>query len=305
MNAMKPTILLSKMCFSRRSFPEYQITKSIYLFLWVTFLLLIQGMNTPCIATGNKIFGVSIVSETINEIIVEIKYSYSGDHGQTAFASVVMADKDKSINYFSYRPGRINRGTGRTRVTLGVTSSAPASFTSSQLQVKMYGKDGESFREGMFNFSKTWLKPGTFLHPVIKLVAPIPATFAAIVATPAKPTTVKMRTIMPNGNVLLRYHNGAKKRLFKGGYELTAPQGSSKTHLFSSSQFPTPPSVPPDNSHAMWLLHENNQLLRIIESLVGNDEASIKNYMDKEAGKNSYYEQITSRTLTINQLISP
>jgi hypothetical protein len=112
------------------------------------------------------------------------------------------------------------------------------------------------------------------------------------------------RKILPDGTVELHYPDGTIRHRFAGGETVTRPDGTSSTMLFQNAQPPTPPTAPPDTSHANWLDAENARLLDIMRTLVGNDEASIQNYLEREGG-HTVYEQIEARTGAVAWLVNP
>ena len=113
------------------------------------------------------------------------------------------------------------------------------------------------------------------------------------------------RRILPDGAVELRYTDGTIRKLFRGGETITRPDGSSSTMLYQNAQPPTPPTAPPDASHATWLAAENARLLDIMRTLVGHDEPSIQNYLQREGSDRSVYQQIETRTEAVGWLVRP
>ena len=83
------------------------------------------------------------------------------------------------------------------------------------------------------------------------------------------------------------------------------PDGQEQIFLFQDVQGATPPSTPPDTAHADWLTQQNDSLLIIISTLVGNDEASVNNYLANENAGSSPYQQMDRHIDTINLLVSP
>ena len=75
--------------------------------------------------------------------------------------------------------------------------------------------------------------------------------------------------------------------------------------LYQDAPRPTPPTAPPDATHTRWLNTENERLLEIISRLVGNDEQSIQNYLDKEGLGRTVYQRISERTELIMSLVQP
>jgi hypothetical protein len=225
-----------------------------------------------------------------------------------------MANNGEVSAHYAHRPGRVERGRHRTRVTLGTTGGAPDSFATNQIEIAMYQGGGEAFLKRQFSFAKTWSQPGAALPPVLQLariprLALQPRPQLEALATPAQPgggdqSSAVSRTILPDGSVELRYPDGTIRHRFAGGETVTRPDGTTSTMLFQNAQPPTPPTAPPDAGHANWLDAENARLLDIMRTLVGNDEASIQNYLEREGG-HTVYEQIEARTGAVAWLVNP
>lgn len=267
----------------------------------------------------NRIESVTIASESTNQVVLDVVYSYDGDHGASVALSAVMADNGEASSHYAYRPGRIERGRHRARVTLGTNAGAPETFSTDQLVITMYVGGGAAFLRRPFGFAKTWSKPGAELRPVLQLaqlrpqlaLQPRPQLelqqIETLQTTPPGDTGQAgvSRHIRPDGTVELRYADGTIRHLFGGGETITRPDGSSSTMLYQNAQPPSPPTAPPDASHASWLDAENERLLGIMRSLVGNDEQSIANYLEREGEDRTVYERIVARTQAVGWLVSP
>jgi hypothetical protein len=263
----------------------------------------------------NRIEQVTIASEGAAEVVLDVVYSYDGDHGGKVAISAVMANDGKTSAHYAHRPGRVERGRHRTRVTLATNRSAPASFATNQIEVAMYEGGGEAFVSRQFSFAKTWSQPGASLPPVLHLARlqarPALAQVPQLeVVPPAQPGSVDQagavtRKILPDGSVELHYPDGTIRHRFAGGETVTRPDGTTSTMLFQNAQPPTPPTAPPDASHANWLEAENARLLDIMRTLVGNDEASIQHYLEREGSGHTVYEQIEGRTGAVAWLVNP
>jgi len=73
--------------------------------------------------------------------------------------------------------------------------------------------------------------------------------------------------------------------------------------LFSSVLPNLPPVLPDENTGLKWFESLNESLLDIISNLV-DDEASVTNYLNSEAGLN-IYKKIDRRKQTIVYLLFP
>lgn len=267
-----------------------------------TILFAAFCLAAPSFAQQDRITQIQVVAESMNEVRLQINYSYSGSHGTDVFMSAKMATKGETSQHYGYQPARVQVGSGSASVSLSSNSSAPDLLTSDELIIEMYVGGGSSFLKQSFQYFKTWTKPGHKLLPVYKLIQPI-----ATLVTPIQPAkTVRMlRRIKPLGVAQLSYTDGTKKLIRKGGIDVEHPDGSHSMQPRMNTQPATPPSTPPDNQHFFWLQSENGSLLEIISMLVGNDEESIKNYLTHEGDESSFYEKINSRTDMIEFLLTP
>lgn len=268
----------------------------------------------------NRIENVAIASESTDEIVLTVVYSYDGDRGDNVAISAVMADDGETSPHYAYRPGRVERGRHRTQVRLGTSQGAPAMFSTNQIQIAMYVGGGEAFLRRQFSYPKTWSQRGAQLPPVVRLaqLRPRPALQLAPQAmleqapsqqpSPpdgSEPPGAVERRILPDGAVELRYPDGTIRRLFGGGETITRPDGSEGTMLYQNAQPPTPPTAPPDSTHGSWLEAKNERLLDIMRSLVDHDEESIQNYLEREGADRTVYERIDARTAAIDWLVTP
>jgi hypothetical protein len=287
------------------------------IFLIVSILALMALLVGPARAE-NRIESVAIASESTNELVLTVVYSYDGDRGGNVAISAVMAHDGQPSAHYGYRPGRVERGRHRTQVRLGTTPSAPAIFATDQIEVAMYVGGGEAFVKRQFSYAKTWSQPGATLPPVMRLAemrprlplqrAPLVQLEQAqppqLLSPPDQQGAVERR-ILPDGSVELHYPDGTIRKLFGGGETITRPDGTSSTMLYQHAQPPTPPTAPPDSAHASWLETENARLLDIMRTLVGNDEPSIQNYLEREGADRTVYERIDARTQAVGWLVSP
>ena len=276
---------------------------------WLFLALAVAAtVATSAEAQKNDIERVTVASEGRDRVTFDVVYSYSGDQGGNVSISVVMAQNDKPSAYFAYKPARVQPGRRRTQVELGVSRSAPDVFSSNQIHVAMY-VGGNTFVKRSFFFPKTWSRPGGTLQPVLQIIGTAilspgtrpPATLTADSRGGGAP----VRYILANGHVELRYPDGTVRERYPGGETVTSPDGSTQTLLFASAQPPTPPSAPPDMAHARWLDAENDRLLDIIRTLVGNHEPSVQRYLSQEGSGISPYRQVGSRTRVIDMLVRP
>jgi hypothetical protein len=269
----------------------------------------------------NRIESVAIASESTNEVVLTVVYSYDGDQGSNVAISAMMANDGAPSAHYGYRPGPVERGRHRTQVSLGTNRGAPASFATNQIEVAMYVGGGSAFLKRQFSFAKTWSQPGATLPPVVRLAEmrarlPLRRPPQVVLEQIVPPQVLSPpdeagqagaveRRILPDGAVELHYPDGTIRKLFGGGETITRPDGTSSTMLYQNAQPPTPPTAPPDSAHANWLAGENERLLNIMRTLVGHDEPSIQNYLEREGADRTVYEQIDARTEAVGWLVRP
>jgi hypothetical protein len=270
---------------------------------------------------ANQIESVAIASESAGEVVLDVVYSYEGDQGSNVAISAVMAHDGKASQHYAYRPGRVEPGRHRTRVALSTAQGAPDIFSTNQIEVAMYVGGGAAFLKRQFSFAKTWSRPGAALPGVIRFAELRPRLALQrrpqaeleqiqpleVLGPPdeAGQAGAIDRRVLPDGSVELHYPDGTIRRRFAGGETITRPDGTSSTMLFQNAQPPTPPTAPPDPAHANWLDAENERLLGIIGTLVGHDEQSIQNYLEREGAGRTVYERIEARTQAVGWLVSP
>jgi len=147
-----------------------------------------------------------------------------------------MANNGEPSAYYGYEPGRVERGRHRMQVRLGAMQSAPAIFSTNQIEVAMSVGGGEAFVRRQFSYAKTWSQPGATLPPVMRLAQMRPrlplqrAPFARVEqAQPPQELTppgkagqagAVERRILPDGAVELhgiyfaaiQFHTGLRRR---------------------------------------------------------------------------------------------
>jgi hypothetical protein len=256
----------------------------------------------PAAAQENFIESVSIRSETSDQVVFDVAYQYSGDHAE-AFVSIVMSNEGTPSLHFAHRPARVDVGRGVATVEL--TTNTSKSFSTPEVIVSMYQGGQEPFLQRRFAFSKTWARPGSQL-PIMLSASPLGEGGGGRPAAGCAPTEgaqgVTSRRVSANGAVELTYADGSGLILTHGSTTRISPSGQKSTFMAASVQPSTPPSAP-DLVHSKWLEYQSEQLLSIIRALVGNDEASLQNYLSSEGA--SPYQQINDRTRTIGWLTQP
>lgn len=113
------------------------------------------------------------------------------------------------------------------------------------------------------------------------------------------------RTIRPDGRVEVQRPDGSRRIINNCGYTEISPTGHESTVTCAGVQPPSPPPLPTNPDNLKWLKNENDSLLWIIKSLVGNDQQAIQHYLDSEGSNLTDYDRIYRRTTVINQLLSP
>lgn len=121
---------------------------------------------------------------------------------------------------------------------------------------------------------------------------------------PADSGAVK-RTILPNGDVEIRYPDGRRKILYEGGHTIIFPDGREQVYSYMSVQVDVPPMLPTQPSIVAWLEGMNHNLLNTIRTLVDGDQQAVDYYVRKENDKRSnLYEKIVLRTAYIDRLLT-
>src|SRR5688572_16637278 len=107
----------------------------------------------------------------------------------------------------------------------------------------------------------------------------------------------EVETVMPDGS----------RRITKPGrcgWTTIFPDGTRSSAQCNQVPMATPPF--PDSVSAMWLDAHSRSLLDIIRSLLGNDQASIDNYLrNNEPSAMGIYDRIRIRAALISMLTSP
>jgi len=119
-----------------------------------------------------------------------------------------------------------------------------------------------------------------------------------------EPRSNLRREITSEGIVRIYYPDGRIKELFDEGYKIIYPDGTEQIFPFYQVQ-PLIPPLPPDNSEREWLAGHAQNLLSVMERMVGTP--SVSNYKQVESQKISdgnLYEVIGMRLLYINRLLS-
>ncbi|ADE13482.1 hypothetical protein Nhal_0283 [Nitrosococcus halophilus Nc 4] len=123
-------------------------------------------------------------------------------------------------------------------------------------------------------------------------------------ASTASPEAIVERTIQPDGSVLIKYADGTRKHMYRGGVDLTRPDGTVQRSSFIEVQVANLPDFPTEGQTVIWLQAHNDNLLNIIQALVDNDETAIQNYLAHEGEERPLYEKINKRTRAIQWLTS-
>jgi hypothetical protein len=284
---------------------------------WIPLLGLlgVAALIPQARAEESAITGLQIVSETTNAIVVDVRYVYLGEHGGKAFASVVMASDGETSPHVAYRPGTVRQGKGVARVELFPNASAPKMFVTEDLAVSLYVKGKQAFLTQTFAFPKTWTQANFVLRP--RRTSPLDMKPSAAaqqqkaVAQPAgepsQPTTQGdvERRVLPDGTIELRLPDGRIVQRTEGRQITIRPDGSSSGVMHVNAPWPTPPSGPSGQTLKNWLLFESEQLMYVMRILVGNDDASIANYLQQEGADASPYEKVESRIEAIQFMTQP
>ncbi len=158
-----------------------------------------------------------------------------------------------------------------------------------------------------FNVNVICFKPGgktvdtRFLVKVSWPGKARPAILSPLATNQASPT----RSISAQGNVVFTYPDGRIVEYYDGGFRTTMPDGSVSTASFSTQAPAAIPVDPPTGVTQNWLLEHNEGLLNIINTLVGNDQQAIDDYLAFEGQDTSIYQKIVKRRTIISRLARP
>lgn len=255
------------------------------------------------VASENAIRAVRVIAETARELTLEVDYSYAGDHGTSVFIGAYASEGGVAVPGTGYRPGPVVPGNQNTRVVLVAAADAPATFPSDAILLQMYVGEGDPFVSQTVAFRKTWSVPTAALPIQLQLVGPSPQP--APQQAPPDASRIVERRIADDGAVELVYGDGTIKRLYSGGYTIIFPDGRRQTASFMSAQPPTAPDPPPDDALYPWLQNESDWLLDMIRVLVGNNTASVNNYLAKEPADASLLRRIWLRQRAIEKVMTP
>lgn len=126
--------------------------------MFFSFSVLMGISGSEVFAESNDIISFRVVSESTNQIVMEVSYVYAGNFGSNVYIGAKMASNGNPSRYFAYQPGRISRGRHKTRVSLSTATTAPSHLTTNQILLYMYIGSSYSFLEEFFPYHKTWSK---------------------------------------------------------------------------------------------------------------------------------------------------
>jgi hypothetical protein len=110
------------------------------------------------------------------------------------------------------------------------------------------------------------------------------------------------RHILADGTAEKRYADGTVKQVSRGGsITMIFPDGRRMSAQPVSTPPPNPPSVPLDSEGRRWLDLQNQSLINILRSLVGQNEANT--YLNHERSDLSPYTKMSQRTQDILSLL--
>jgi hypothetical protein len=124
-------------------------------------------------------------------------------------------------------------------------------------------------------------------------------------AAPAVPLASPERSILPDGQVQVRYPDGTIEILHANcGSTKIFPDGTTIQSMCNQVQTAALPPTPTDAGVRAFLEHHRDQLLRQISRLVNDNPAEISLYLNFESSTtNSLYGQIKLRTELMDKLL--
>ncbi len=154
--------------------------------------------------------------------------------------------------------------------------------------------------DSRYTVQVSWPRSGQVLAPVMgEHGAPVHGA-----AGGSQEDVVVKRSVLDNGHVMLTYADGTIEERFRGG-RIIKRSGQPELHMAEMEAIPPTPPTLPGTAEGAWLDYENARLLDTIRTLLGNDEDGMQNYFKLEQGKNNVYDQIATRTQTIQFLAQP
>lgn len=112
---------------------------------------------------ANDILAFRVVSEQSNQLVVDVDYTYSGDHGQTAFLSVSFGITGTKPPRFEFKPAKIDTGRGTARITVTCKPESEPVYTHG---VFFRMSRGQELARKRFDHKKIWSLPGaTIVKP--------------------------------------------------------------------------------------------------------------------------------------------
>jgi hypothetical protein len=122
----------------------------------ISILTILTGFFFVTEAFANDIIGFHVISESSNEVVMEVSYVYDGNFGNDVAIGAYMANDGKRPDFFAYGPGKCLKGRNKVRVTLSATSNAPKQFSTNQISLSMYIGGSYSFLDKIFPYRKSW-----------------------------------------------------------------------------------------------------------------------------------------------------
>ena len=106
----------------------------------------------------NQVFDFEVISESQDELFIQVDYFYNGKCGKSPFLGVITLKNGKSTGYWVYTSAKIHKGAGSTRVKVGMNDNAPKAYQSDELKFKLSSKECGVFFETSSKYEKKWIK---------------------------------------------------------------------------------------------------------------------------------------------------
>lgn len=139
-----------------------------------------------------------------------------------------------------------------------------------------------------------------------ELTVRYPGAFEVLGDPPSPPAGQPVRTILPDGEVEVRYPDG-RVILYDAtcGWTTTFPDGTAQNFFCNQVQTASMPGAPTDTALVSFLEDHRDRLLEHIERLVGNDQQQVALYLSYEqTAAGTVYQQIKLRTALIGKLLA-
>ena len=237
---------------------------------------------------------------------VKVTFNYTTNHsGSVRIFVRPMTGNTQSPNYSAHGSQVYSARRGRGRGSFTISSG---NVTVDKIRINIIAANGQELFSKLvptrLQFSKTPVKTMPILQVLGMQNYQVMGTTESPAVTETSGDAGVTRTILPNGDVEIRYPDGRRKILYAGGYKIIFPDGREQIASYMSVQVATPPTLPAEQSIVDWLEMINGKLLNTIGVLVDGDQNAVNYYVQKEnSTTGNLYEKMQLRTAYIDRLL--